>query len=273
MKASLRVMLALAGFLLASTAMLQAQQAQQQSTAELAKAAQNPLANLMSFPFQNNTSFEIGPYDRTQNVLNIQPVIPLKGGRIITRTIIPIVWQPDVTMASGTSTGLGDIQFTAFYSPPTQGFTWGVGPILSIPSGGEQRGTEKWGIGPSVVVLAMPGHWVTGILVNNVWSFAGDEARSDVNQMLVQPFLNYNFGETGWYLSCAPIITANWEAESGDRWIVPIGGTIGKLSRVGSKGLPVNIQAGAFYNVVTPDAGPTWSTRVQLQILLPASLL
>jgi hypothetical protein len=243
------------------------------TTSQLAKAAQNPLANFLSFPFQDNTSFDIGPYNRTQNVLNFQPVLPFKDGRIITRTIIPFVWQPDVTMPSGTSTGFGDIQFTAFYSPATEGLTWGVGPILSMPTGGDERGTGKWSIGPSVVALKMPGQWVIGGLINNVWSFAGDSDRADVNQMLFQYFINYNFGETGWYLSSAPIITANWEAPSGNQWIVPFGLAIGKLSRVGSKGIPLNLQAGAFYNVVTPDGGPEWSTRVQAVVLLPASII
>jgi len=242
--------------------------AQEKTAAELAKAAQNPIANMMSFPFQNNTSFNIGPNDRTQNVLNIQPVLPFSDGRLITRTIFPVIWQPDPVTSSETSTGLGDINFTAFYSPATEGVTWGIGPVLSLPTGGESRGSQKWGIGPSFVVLAMPGQWVTGILINNIWSFAGKEERADVSKMLLQPFLNYNFGTTGYYFSFAPIITADWKAEE-DKWIVPIGATIGKLSRIGSKGLPVNIQVGAFYNVVKPDFGPDWSTRIQVQVLLP----
>ena len=255
---------------LAMVMMVPAARGQEQSAAELAKAAQNPVANMMSFPFQNNTSFGIGPYDRAQNVLNIQPVIPLMDGRLITRTIIPVVWQPDIASESGTDVGLGDINFTAFYSPETQGLTLGFGPVLSIPTGGELRGTQKWALGPSLVVLATPGQWVTGVLINNIWSIAGKAERPDVNRMLLQPFLNYNVGTTGWYISVAPIITADWKAESSNRWIVPLGGTVGKLSRIGSRGLPVNIQAGAFYNVVKPDLGPKWSTRLQVQILLPA---
>ena len=243
-------------------------QAQEKSTAELAKAAQNPIANMISFPFQNNTAFNIGPYDRSQNVLNIQPVLPFANGRIITRTIVPIVWQPDFATEDGTSTGFGDVSFTAFYSPETEGVTWGIGPAIGFPTGGKMRGSQKYTIGPSLIVLAMPGQWVTGFLLSNVWSFAGEEERSDVNQMVFQPFINYNFGKTGWYFSFAPIVTSNWEAEE-DGWIVPLGGAIGKLSRMGSVGLPVNIQVGAFYNVVKPDFGPDWSARVQLQILLP----
>jgi hypothetical protein len=241
--------------------------AQEKSAAELAKAAQNPIANMMSFPFQNNTSFNLGPYDRTQNVLNIQPVLPFADGRLITRTIIPVVWQPEFLSEEETSIGLGDINFTAFYSPESEGVTWGIGPSISFPTGGELRGSQKWGIGPSFVLLTMPTPWVIGFLVNNIWSFAGDEDREDVNKFLAQPFINYNFGKTGWYLSFAPIITANWKATEGNKWIVPLGGTVGKLTRIGK--LPLNLQAGAFYNVVKPDWGPEWSTRIQVQFLFP----
>lgn len=133
---------------------------------------------------QNNTSFNIGPYNRTANVLNIQPVAPFYEGRLITRTILPIVYQPDIISESGSTTGLGDLNFTAFYSPETDKLTWGVGPILIFPTGGDEIGSQKWSAGPSIVALVTPGPWVVGVLWNNVWSYAGDENASDVNQML-----------------------------------------------------------------------------------------
>ena len=126
-------------------------------------------------------------------------------------------------------------------------------------------GTGKWGIGPSIVLLTMPGNWVVGVLANNVWSVAGDENRADVNQLLVQYFLNYNL-PNGWYLASAPINTVNWEAAS-DKATIPLGGGIGKLFKLGR--LPVNGSVQAYYNVVKPDFGPDWSTRVQLQLLFP----
>lgn len=243
----------------------------QQSNEELAKAAQNPLANMISFPFQNNTNFGYGPdNDRIQNVLNIQPVIPFFEGKLITRTIFPLLTQPDFTAESGSKTGLADINFTAFYAPKMKGITLGVGPILTIPTGYEYS-SGKWGIGPSLVILVMKTKIVYGFVANNVWSFAGDENRSDINQMLFQPFFNYNF-KGGKYLSFSPVITANWEAESGQQWLVPLGLAAGKLVRVGGK-LPVNFQAGGYYNVVRPDFGPEWQLRVQVQILLPTSIL
>ena len=133
----------------------------QESQEELAKAAQNPLSNIMSFPFQNNTNFNYGPDKRVQDVLNIQPVLPFFNGRLITRTIIPLLWQPN-DGPEGTTFGLSDIQFTAFYSPKTKGVTVGFGPIVSFPTGSESLGSQKWSAGPSLVVLAMPGHWVSG---------------------------------------------------------------------------------------------------------------
>lgn len=239
----------------------------QQSDQELASAANNPLANLISLPFQNNTNFRIGPFDRTANVLNIQPVIPLFKGRVITRTIAPVVWIPDVTADTGmVSTGLGDILFTAFYAIPSGGTIWGIGPVVSLPTGGESRGSQQWSLGPSAVVVATPANWTLGVLANNIWSVGGDSDADDVNQGLIQYFIVYTI-PGGWYVNTAPIITVNWEAEEGQKWIVPFGAGVGKIIRIGK--LPINNQIGAYYNVVKPDAGPDWQLRVQIQLLFP----
>ena len=242
----------------------------QKNDAALTKAAQNPIANLVSIPFQNNTNFNMGPMgDRTQNVLNIQPVIPLYNGRLITRTIFPLVWNPDYTQNSGTDFGFGDIVFTAFYSPESKGLTWGVGPVVSIPTGGDTHGSGKWGLGPSIVALAMPDKWVIGGLINNIWSIAGDENRANVNFLTFQPFINYNFPD--FYLTFSPIITANWEADSDNQWTVPLGIGAGKLIRLGK--LPVNVNVSYFNNVVKPDNYADWTLRILAAILLPAKML
>ena len=244
----------------------------QKSEEELSKTAANPIADLMSFPFQNNTNFGMGPFDRTTNVLNIQPVIPFADGRLVTRTIFPIVWIPDYSAEDGMhSTGLSDILFTAFYVPPTENITWGPGLALEIPSGGEKRGSQKWGVGPSIVMLVQPGEWTFGFLANNVWSFAGNSDRDDTNKGLLNLFIVRQLGE-GWYLISAPIINVNWKAESGQQWVVPLGAGFGKLSFVGGK-LPLNIQIQYYYNVVKPDFGPDSQLRVQVQVLLPKSIL
>ena len=243
---------------------------QESEESQLAKASQNPIANMMSFPFQNNTNFGLGPSDRVQNILNIQPVIPFQVNKIniITRTILPIVYQPDMYSESGGTFGLGDTTFTAFFSPAEpKKIIWGVGPVFLIPTATDTLlGSGKWGIGPSVVGLAMPGRWVVGALMNNIWSFAGKSERDDVNMFLFQYFINYNFSK-GWYLNSAPIITANWNAEEGDKWIVPFGIGGGKVFRAGR--IPINASAQVYYNVVSPEIGPDWTLRLQVQLMFP----
>ena len=239
----------------------------QPSQEELSQQAANPLADLMSFPFQNNTDFGLGPFDRSSNVLNIQPVIPLAGGKWITRTIFPFAWIPEVGAESGLfSSGLSDVTFTAFYVPGGGSTMWGVGPILEFPTGGTERGSEKWSAGLSGVVLAQPGNWTLGLLANNLWSYAGADDRDAVNKGLLQYFVVYQLGR-GWYLNSAPIITVDWQAESGQRWKVPVGAGGGKVMFVGK--LPVNVQAQAYTFVEKPDGGPDWQLRVQVQFLLP----
>ena len=240
----------------------------QQSNEELQKAAQNPLANMIIVPVLNNTNFELGPNgDRTGNLLNIQPVFPFFDGRLITRTIFNIPTNPIYTEESGSKTGFGDILFTAFYTPQSKGFTWGIGPAISFPTGGDDFGSGKWAAGPALVVLGMPGRWVAGFVINNVWSFAGDEDRADVNFMTIQPFINYNFPE--FYLTYSPIWSANWEAESGNQWTIPLGMGIGKLVKLGGK-LPLNLQASYHYNVVSPELGPQSQLRLAFSLLFPS---
>ena len=238
---------------------------------DLAQAAQNPVGDLISVPLQNNTNFGFGPYDRTQNVLNIQPVLPISLGadwNLITRTIFPVITQPDFFSESGSTTGLGDINFTAFLSPSKPGkLIWGVGPAIIIPSATDQSlGSGKWSAGPSVVGLTISGPWVAGLLVSQVWSFAGQSDRGNVDFFLAQYFVNYNMNH-GWYLVSAPIITSNWEASSGNQWTVPFGAGAGKIFRIGKQ--PMNINMQAFYNAVKPDFGPDWQFRFQLQFMFP----
>ena len=253
-------------FPLAAAAAASAQQAGDRKE-DLAQTAANPIANLVSLPLQNNTDFGIGPYDRSVNVLNIQPVVPLAGGRIITRTIFPFIWLPDVTSESGRlSSGLSDIVFTAFYVPSGGSVMWGAGPVFEFPTGGSQRGSGKWSAGVSGVLLAQPGDWTLGLLANNVWSYAGDSDRDDVSRGLIQYFIVRQLGN-GWYVNSAPIITVDWKADEGQKWKVPFGGGGGKLLFLG--GLPVNLQTQAYYFAVKPDAGPDWQLRFQVQFLLP----
>ena len=243
---------------------------QEKSAAELAKATQNLLASMISLPFQNNTNFGIGPDDDTSNILNIQPVWPFslnEDWNFITRTIIPLVSQPGVGPGQSRTNGLGDITFTAWVSPKESGkWIWGAGGAVVMPTATDDAlGTDRWSAGPSVVVLTMPGKWVIGSLFSNVWSFAGS-GDAYVNCFTWQYFVNYNM-DNGWYLTSAPIITANWEANSDNTWTVPIGGGVGKIFKIGKQ--PVNGQISAYDNVVTPDNGADWQLRLQLQFLFP----
>lgn len=238
---------------------------------DLAKAAQNPVADMISLPFQNNTNFGVGSDDDVQNILNIQPVIPVKLNKdwnLITRTIIPIIYQPELVPGNGSESGLGDVNMSLFFSPANPGkIIWGLGPALSFPTATDEiLGSEKWSAGPTAVVLQIKGPWVIGGLASNLWSFAGEDNREDINQFLFQYFINYNLPE-GWYLSSAPIITANWNADSDNKWTIPFGGGVGKIFKIGTQ--PLNAQVQSFYNVEKPDNAADWSLRLQLQFLFP----
>jgi hypothetical protein len=237
----------------------------------LAKAAQNPVADMISVPIQNNFNFGFGPKDKLQNVMNIQPVVPItlsEDWNLITRTILPIVCLPELAPGVGPESGLGDIQLSLFLSPAkAKGFIWGVGPVLQFPSATDDLlGTGKFTAGPTAVALVIKGPWVVGALAQNVWSYAGDSDRKHVSNFLLQPFVNYNFKQ-GWYATSSPIMTIDWTADSDDMWTVPVGGGIGKILKIGK--LPVNISTQAYYNVETPDNGADWQLRVQMQFLFP----
>jgi hypothetical protein len=242
------------------------------SAGDLAKAAQNPIASLISVPLQNNSALDAGQFNRTQNVLNIQPVIPVRiseNWNLISRIIQPIVWQPfPAPQTTGGEFGFGDMNPTFFFSPakPSK-LIWGAGPAFVLPTATNTiLGEGKFSIGPGLVVLTTPGHWVIGVLVNNVWSVAGDSSRPDVNQMLIQYFANYNL-KKGWYIVTAPILTADWEASSSNRWVVPLGGGVGRVMRLGHQ--PVNLTAQFYGNAVYPAGGSPWGMRLQIQFLYP----
>jgi hypothetical protein len=243
------------------------------SAEELAKIAQNPVGNLISVPFQNNTNLNFGPEKGTQNVLNIQPVIPISisdDWNIITRTILPVIHMPSLGPDMGSVNGVGDLQFNAFLSPARPGeWIWGAGAIVQAPThSNSQLGNDNWGLGPTFVVLHLDkgNPWVYGVLINNVWSTTSNKQGGSYSNGLIQPFLNYNF-EGGLYLTSAPIATVDWKAAGSQHWTVPIGGGVGKIFHLGK--LPVNTQISAYYNVVKPDFGANWQIRAQVQFMFP----
>ena len=260
--------------LLAATAMtLAATTAHAEMSAEeLAKLAQNPVGNLISVPFQNNTNMNVGPLNGTQNILNIQPVIPIDINpewNIITRTIVPVVSQPAMFNGDERTNGIGDTTFTAFLSPAVpKGVIWGVGPVVQLPTDTNDLGNKNWGLGASFVVLKLEkgDPWVYGVLVNNVWSLSSSGRGGAYSNGIVQPFVNYNFPE-GFYLTSAPIATVNWKADSGQQWTLPLGVGVGKIFHLVK--LPVNTQLSAYYNVIHPDNGANLQIRAQVQFMFP----
>jgi hypothetical protein len=240
----------------------------------LQKATQNPVASLISVPIQNNNGFGLSPGYRTQDVLNLQPVIPIgvsKDWNLIVRWIVPIIWQPLPSPPSTPQTGVygfGDMLPTFFLSPKKPGkLIWGAGPVFQLPTATSTfLGQGKLGIGPSAVALMQPGHWTLGVLVNNVWSVAGSGSRPSVNQFLLQYFINYNL-KKGWYITWQPTLTANWEATNGGRWVVPFGGGVGRIMKLGFQ--PVSLTAQFYGNAVHPPGASPWGMRLQISLLFP----
>jgi len=271
MKADMRPLLHTA-VLLCSALLLSGVVHAADNTEKLAKETQNPVASLISVPFQNNFNFGVGPDNEMIWIMNVQPVIPIplnEDWNLTTRTIVPIINQPGLTPGMDDAFGMGDINPSVFLSPVAEdGFIWGVGVTTTLPTATVSAiGSGQWSMGPTAVGLYMKGPWVVGALANQQWSMVGWRD-TKVNALLVQPFVNHNLPDR-WYLTSAPIITGNFSAAGGDHWTVPVGGGVGKLWRLGKIGLPLNTQLVPFYNAVTPDFGPDWQLRLQFQFLFP----
>ncbi len=259
-----------------------------QAQDDMAKQSQNPLGTIISLPFEFSSYFGIGPSDATAYGLTLKPVYPVDLGNwnLINRFIVPTIYSEgqdkDVTldssvdvgngsfteMVTGSAFGIADITYTAYLSPKESGsWIWGIGGALTLPTATENRyASDKWSAGPAFVALTMPGNWVTGFLIQNVWSFAGEGDAADVNKFLFQYFINYVM-DNGWYLSSTPIITANWEADSGSQWTVPFGGGIGKLVKHGK--LPVDYKLAAYWNADSPEHAPDWNLQFTIKFLFP----
>jgi len=237
---------------------------------DLAKATQNPVADLVSVPLQFNwySGGDI-PDGRTLSVLNVQPVFPLPitdRWNLIARTIVPIM---NVPLANDErSTGIGDIQGQFFFAPvKSSGVIWGLGPVLSFPTAtNEAVNTGQFAAGPTAVVLAMPGSWVIGTLANSMWRIGGSDTGPAIHSTLVQPFINLNF-KRGWSLSYSPVITANWNAASGDEWTVPVGLGVSKVAAVGTR--PVSLSLQYYRNAVRPPGAGEHQVRMVVSLLYP----
>ena len=253
----------------------------QQQALQLAiiKTSQNPVGNITVFPFQNNFNYGYGPYTRMQYNLNVQPVFPIMLSNnltLVARTIIPIVNQPSPAAPTDCASqfgcpstfGLSNVQEQLFFGPKTKPgqVIWAAGPIFQFPTATPGLlGTPKWAAGPDAVALVMPGSWVMGALVTQLWSFAGPAAPSNVNSFLVQPFVNYNI-KGGWAITTAPIMTAN-ATLPGTKWTVPLGGGISKTFK--NDGQLMQLSVLYYSNVVRPLPAPQTTLRVSWSLLWP----
>ena len=248
-----------------------------QEIKKLAEEVQNPVSDLVRFGFVNNTLFGTGLNNHLSDVFNLEAANTRRFGdwALLNRLTIPILYFPAnaIEDKTGSLTGLGDIEYTAFLARDESKRLFkliaGVGPTFMFNTATDDRlGRGKWSVGPNLAIVSIPDPWVMGALVRNLWSFAGDNQRPKFNQFLIQPFLNYNFSN-GWYLTSTPAIAANWEAEDKrNRWTVPIGGGFGKVMFRGEK-RPINIRIQGFYFLEKPDLTPDWTLQVQFQILFP----
>ena len=239
------------------------------SPAELAKKLQNPVANLISVPLQNNWDFRIGPADAMRYAVNVQPVIPFSlnaDWNLITRTILPIVHAESPIPGGSAAGGMGDIVQSFFLSPkePVGGWIMGGGPVFLYPTASDDAlEGEKWGAGPTAVVLKQDSGWTYGVLANHLWSFAGNQDRPDVSATFMQPFLNYT---TTTYTTFGVNTESTYDWER-DQWTVPLNASVSQLLKLG--GQPIQFTVGGRYYAERPIRGPDWGLRFTVQFLFP----
>ena len=239
--------------------------------ADLATDSQNPISSLINVPFEFNNNFNTGPEDAYFQELLIEPVIPVKlneNWTWIHRGILPVLYQEGLLKGQEDLWGLGDFTYQGYLSPAKAGkLIWGIGPSVVAPLGTNDRfSSNKWSIGPNVVLVVIPGKWVIGVDASQVWDVAGDSDAESVSFLSVQPFVNYNLNK-GWFLTTAPMISADWEADSSQTWTVPVGGGVGKVLKIGKQNLSL-ILAG-YYNVESPDFGSDYDIQFTVTFMFP----
>jgi len=246
-----------------------APQATGSSASDLAEKLQNPVANLISVPFQNNWDFGVGSTDAMSYKVNIQPVIPFdisENWNLITRTILPVNYLESPVPGGDDVSGLGDIVQSFFLSPKEKVAGWviGGGPVLLYPSATDDAlGGEKWGAGPTAVLLKQASGWTYGALTNHIWSFAGTQSRQDISATLLQPFISYTTQKaTSFGLNTES--TYDWE---NTQWTIPLNLSVSQVLKLGSQ--PIQLSMGGRYYAEKPKGGPDWGLRFQLTLLFP----
>ena len=244
-------------------------QAQGESSEELAKKLQNPVASLISLPVQSNWDFGVGRADAMRFTVNVQPVLPFSLGpdwNLITRTIVPFIHAESPGPGIDSAGGIGDIVQSFFFSPaaPLGGWIVGGGPVFLYPSASDDAlGAEKWGAGPTALVLRQDSGFTYGILANHIWSFAGNSQRQDVSTTFLQPFLSYTT-KTLTTFGLNTESTYDWENH---QWTVPINVSVSQLLKLGPQ--PIQLSLGGRYYAERPIGGPDWGIRFTVTFLFP----
>ena len=248
----------------------------QMVNADVRAAAQNPLSSMVSLPFK--LTFDQGASNGNATILNINPVVPVTVGdwNLVSRALIPLAnvdgsiqgANNPSPLGGGSASGFGDINYSLYFSPVKYDkVIWGVGPSINLPTASDdQLGSGKWSAGITGVVLSQPKWGSMGAIGRQLWSFAGDDDRKNVNQTLIEPFVNYNLSK-GWYLLTDMVITANWETNNSNRWTVPVGGGVGRIFKIGNQA--INAKLEAYYNAEKPEGAPDYSIAFQFSFLFP----
>jgi len=234
----------------------------------LAKASQNPIGSMGLVPFQNRFGWHTGPDDRFHYELNLQPVFPFPmsdGMLVVPQLTVPFVYQ-SFTLAAVRS-GIGDSQLQVIMAPRAASVvSAGFGAMLVAPTATSQgTGRGKWSGGPAAAIVATPGPWVVGMVASQIWSFAGQSDRAPVSELTLQPFANYNM-HGGWAITSQPIVTANFEAPSDERWLFPIGAGLAKTF---SFLQPMSLSVAGYANIIRPTAASSFELRVLYSLLYP----
>lgn len=242
---------------------------QQSNSQDLAKKLANPISSLISVPFQNTYSCCYGPENAGRYLLNIQPVVPFtlnEDWNLIMRTIMPLVYQQAPAPNLASKFGLGDVVQSFFLSPRQEqdGITWGVGPVFLWPTATSSLlGSQKWGAGPTAVVLQQKHDWTIGALANHIWSYAGNSSRDTVSATLLQPFISYTFPNTV-AIALSSESSYDWTQQ---QWSVPIDLGISKVFRFDQQHVSLGL-TGQYY-AQKPDFGPDWGLRLTATFLFP----
>jgi hypothetical protein len=239
------------------------------ATRDLAKKLTNPVASLISVPFQYNYDANIGLDKKgTSNTLLVQPVIPLKLNNNWNYIVRPIVTFESLNNVNGFSgTGTGPIVVETFFSPnsASNGLIWGVGPIVTTPSlSGSNFGTSQTGVGLTAVGLVMKSPWTVGVLAYNTWSAGGSAVNGTANNLFYQPFVSV-VTPGAWTYSLNTQSTFNWDARRAEN---PLNATVSKLVKIGE--VPVSFEVGARYYLSSLPGGPSgWGGRASMTFIFP----